>query len=168
MLFYHVLSWIYALIMGIEQNLAKSIQARIFTSGEISGFRMISSLNHFRPKFWTEGDLGISLSLSLSLGDKIHGVLKASYRPISEIHAPGSRSRCIQSNLRSFISNDAYMYGNRGCMFRARNSHVPVPYHHHWCNMIPRSIFFRMIEWKRVGDGISNTILGWPVCLWCI
>ena len=110
----------------------------------------------------------LSLSLSLSLGDKIHGVLKASYRPISEIHAPGSRSRCIQSNLRSFISNDAYMYGNRGCMFRARNSHVPVPYHHHWCNMIPRSIFFRMIEWKRAGDGISNTILGWPVCLWCI
>jgi hypothetical protein len=53
--------------MGIEQNLAKSIQARIFTSGEISGFRMISSLNHFRPKFWTEGDLGISLSLSVSL-----------------------------------------------------------------------------------------------------
>ena len=50
---------IYALIMGIEQNLAKSIQARIFTSGEISRFRMISSLNHFRPKFWTEGDLGI-------------------------------------------------------------------------------------------------------------
>ena len=50
----------YAAILRIEQNHAKSIQARNFTSGEILGFRMISSLNGFRPKFWTEGDLGIS------------------------------------------------------------------------------------------------------------
>ena len=38
--------------------------------------------------------------------DKIHAALKACYRPISEIHTPGSRSRGIQSNLMSFISND--------------------------------------------------------------
>ena len=49
----------YAAILRIEQNHAKSIQARNFTSGEILGFRMISSLNGFRPKFWTEGDLGM-------------------------------------------------------------------------------------------------------------
>ena len=54
-----VLSWMYAAILRIEQNHAKSIQERNFTSGEILGFRMISSLNGFRPKFWTEGDLGI-------------------------------------------------------------------------------------------------------------
>lgn len=45
--------------MGIEQNLAKSIQARIFTSGEISGINLISRLNHFRPNFWYARDPGM-------------------------------------------------------------------------------------------------------------
>ena len=55
---YFFLSWIYV-VECFGENWAKPLQARIFNSGEISGISLLSTLNHFRPNFWSAGDPGM-------------------------------------------------------------------------------------------------------------